>query len=171
MFIRVKNIKGQGYAYLVENSWKDSKARQRVKQYLGRVYTPEKINTVSFEEFCKTPKDYKGIVSALVGWVLFQHGFVKDSLVQKKWLYDNGRIVCDPDTYKIISRKSNVTLKLNEGYMNEYTLREILNIGINKDIIKQEQRDAATVLAKAFVSAGIPIPQNIFIEVFQKVYK
>lgn len=166
MFIRMKNIKGQEYAYLVENSWKDSKARQRVRQYLGRVYTPEKIKTVLFEEFCKMPKDYKGIVSALIGWTLVQHGFVKDPLVQKKWLYDNGRLVCDPEACKITSRKNNVTLKLNEGYMNEYTLKELLNINIKK----QEQRDAATVLAKAFVSAGIPIPENIFIEVFQKVH-
>jgi len=167
MFIRVKKIKGHSYAYLVENSWNNKKARQKVKQYLGRIYEPEKVNTVSFEEFYKLPKDYKKTVSALMEWVLLQHGFVKDQLVQKKWIYQHGKIVGDPDTFKITSGKNNVTLKINEGYMNEYTLKEIMNI----DIKKQEQHEAGTMLAKAFISAGIPIPHEAFIEIFQKVYK
>jgi hypothetical protein len=166
MFIRVKNIKGHGYAYLVENSWNNNKAQQKVKQYLGRIHQPEKVNNVSFEEFCQMPKDYKKIVSALMEWVLQQHGFTKDPLVQKKWIYHHGKIVGDPETFKITSGKNNVTLKVNEGYMNEYTLKELINI----DLQKKEQHGAATILAKACVNAGIPIPHEIFIEIFQKVY-
>ncbi len=171
MFIRIKNIKGHSYAYLVENNWNDKKTRQKVKQYLGRIHVPEKVSTVSFDEFSKLPKDYKTIVSALIEWTLHQHGFVKDPLVQKKWIYQHGKIAADPETFKITSGKNNVTLKLNEGYMNEYTLKEITCIGVNKDIKKQEQRVAGTILAKAFISAGIPIPHDVFIEIFQKVYK
>ncbi len=167
MFIRVKTIKGHGYAYLVENTWENNKARQKVKQYLGRIYTIKKAHDCAFEEFCKVqPKEYKKIVSALMEWVLYQYGFTKDPLVQKKWIYNHGKIVGDPEQFTMTSGKNAVTLKMNEGYMNEYTLKAILNI----DVKGQEQRHAATVLAKAFVSAGIPIPHDIFIELFQKVY-
>ncbi|MFA6888253.1 MAG: hypothetical protein WC254_02035 [Candidatus Woesearchaeota archaeon] len=166
MFVRIKKIKGNSYAYLVENSWNDKKARQKVKQYLGRVHEVEKVKDVPFEEFSKLTQEYKSIVSALMEWSLFQYGFTKDPLIQKKWIYDNGKIVGDPETFKITSGKNNVTLKINEGYMNEYTLKEILNI----DITKQEQHVAGTKLAKVFVNAGISIPHDVFIELFQRVY-
>jgi hypothetical protein len=168
MFIRIKKIKGNMYAYLVENSWENNKARQKVKKYLGRIFTPEKTNQIAFEEsFPTIPKEPKQIVRALMEWTLCQHGFVKDPLVKKKWIYNHGKIVGDPATLQITSGKNDVTLKINEGYMNEYTLKEIIQINIKA----LEQREAATVLAKACVSAGIQIPQEVFIELFQKVHQ
>ena len=104
-----------------------------------------------------------------MGWTLSQQGFTKDPLVQKKWLLQNGKIVGDPEKLKISSGKKEVTLKINDGYMNSFTLKELLNIQLSKKT--EEQRQAATQLANAFVNAGIQVPQDIFIEIFQKVYQ
>ncbi len=175
MFIRIKKIKGLEYAYLVKSVWKDKTARQKVVQYLGKVYILNKTNTAAFETFCKEENknienaDLKAMIQALMEWTLSQQGFAKDPLVQKKWLLQNGKIVGDPEKLKITSGKKEISLKINDGYMNSFTLKELLNIQLNKKT--EEQRQAATLLAKAFVDAGIQVPQDIFIEIFQKVYQ
>jgi hypothetical protein len=175
MFIRIKKIKGLEYAYLVKSVWKDKTASQKVVSYLGKVYILSKTNTTSFETFCQQEKkdienaDLKTIIKTLMEWTLWQHSFTKDPLIQKKWLLENGKIVGDPEKLKITSGKKEITLKINEGYMNSFTIKELLNIQLSKKT--EEQRHAATLLANAFVNAGIQVPQNIFIEVFQKVYQ
>lgn len=176
MFIRIKKIKGLEYAYLVKSVWKKKTPRQKVVQYLGRVHAPKKGSTISVEEFCVQEKKqitektaHPEIVRALFEWTLCQHGFMKDPLIQKKWLYNNGKIIADPEKCTLSTKKRDVTLKINEGYMNAFTLKELLVIRLNKNL--DEPRQAATILAKAFVNAGIAIPQNVFIDVFQKVYK
>ena len=175
MFIRIKKIKGLEYAYLVKRVWTDKTARQKVVQYLGKVYMLSKTNDALFETFCKEENknienaDLKAIIQVLMEWTLSQQGFTKDPLVQKKWLLQNGKIVGDPEKLKITSGKKEVTLKINDGYMNSFTLKELLNIQLNKKT--EEQRQAATQLANSFVNAGIQVPQDIFIEIFQKVYQ
>ncbi len=174
MFVRLKKIKGLEYAYLVKNVWKKKTPRQKVVQYLGRIHAPPKGMTCSFDEFCVQEKKqitekttYPELVRALFEWTLFQHGFTK--VAQKKAFYTHGKIIADPEKYTLQIKKRQLTMKFNEGYMNQYSMKELLNIKLSKAI--DEPRQAATILAKAFVNAGIAVPQNIFIEVFQKVYQ
>ncbi len=176
MFVRIKKIKGLEYAYLVKNVWKGKTPRQKVVQYLGRVHAPPKGISCSFDEFCAQEKKritektaYPEIVCALFEWTLIQHGFTKDPLIKKKWRYDNGKIVGDSEKCTFFTKKRDVTLKINEGYMNAFTLKELLAIRLNKNL--DEPRQAATLLARAFVNAGIAVPQDVFIEIFQRVYK
>lgn len=176
MFTRIKKIKGMEYAYLVKSVWKNNAARQKVVKYVGKVLTPPKTNAISFPEFCEKEKviitkttSYQNILAALFAWTLCQHGFVKDPLLQKKWILQHGKMSCDPEKFKLISGTREATIKLNEGYMNSFTLKELLYIDLSKKV--DEQRDAATRLAKAFVDAGIEVPQDIFIEIFQKLYQ
>ena len=58
VFIRLKNINGKQYAYLVENKWykrkfksKSKGPRQKVSKYLGRVYNFEKVIDKDFLGF------------------------------------------------------------------------------------------------------------------------
>lgn len=176
MFIRIKKIKGMEYAYLVKSVWKNNVARQKVVKYLGKVLTPAKTHALSFPEFCQKEDivitktaSYQDILAALFAWALYQHGFVKDPLVQKKWIFEHGKISGDPEKLKLMSGKKEVTVKMNEGYMASYTLKELLKIDLSKKV--EEQREAGTRLAKAFVAAGIEVPQDVFIEVFQKLYQ
>ncbi len=173
MFIRIKKIKGLEYAYLVKSVWKEKSARQKVVKYLGKIHHIQKTETITFQEFCekekKSSETIKEIIQALMEWTLYQHGFTKDPLIQTKWLLNRGKIVGDPEKLELNAGTKGVTLKINEGYMNSFTLKELENMQLNKKT--EEQRQAATTLAKAFVAAGIEVPQDVFIEVFQKVYQ
>ncbi len=173
MFIRIKKIKGLEYAYLVKSVWKEKTARQKVVKYLGKIYHIEKAQTIEFQEFCEKERiatnTTKEIIQALMEWTLYQHGFQKDPLIQTKWLFNHDKIVGDPEKLELNSGTKEVTLKINEGYMNSFTLKELENMQLNKK--REEQRQAATILAKAFVAAGIEVPQDVFIDIFQKVYQ
>ncbi len=177
MFIRIKKIKGIEYAYLVKSVWENNASRQRVVKYFGKVSTPIKHHPITFAEFCQKENKtinnktaYKECVKYLMELLLYQHNFIKNPLFQKRiFNINNWKIIGDPEKFKISSGPREITLKVNDGYMNSFTLKEILNIRLNKKT--EEQRQAATILAKAFINAGIPIPQDVFIEVFQKVYQ
>lgn len=173
MFIRIKKIKGLEYAYLVKSIWKEKTARQKVVKYLGKIHHIEKAQSIEFQEFCEKEKKHlqttKQIIQALMEWTLFQHGFIKDPLLQTKWLFNHGKIVGEPENLELNSGTKEVTLKINEGYMNSFTLKELENMQLSTKT--QEQRSAATTLAKAFVAAGIEVPQDVFIDIFQKVYQ
>jgi hypothetical protein len=176
MFIRIKKIKGIEYAYLVKSVWQKKTARQKVVKYLGRVHILTPTKPIDFQTFLNDNKlkinektTIKQIIQHLMVWTVQQHGFSKDPLVQKKWLFNHGKIVADPTKLKIHTKDRELTLKLNEGYMNSYTLKELYKIKLSKKV--EEQRQAATLLANAFVNAGIKVPQDIFIDIFQRIYK
>jgi hypothetical protein len=176
MFIRTKKIKNQEYAYLVKSVWKKRTARQKVVKYLGRVHNLPKTIPIEFQDFCTqqsitiTPQTpFKESIQHLMTWTLAQHGFKNDPFKQQKWLYNHCKIIADPAKLKVHTKKRDLTIKANDGYMNEYTLKQLLKTKINKTT--EEQRQAATILANAFVSAGINVPQDIFIIIFQQLYK
>ena len=50
-FFRIKKIKGNEYAYRVENEWKKGTSVQKVKGYLGRVFRFEKSQQIEFQKF------------------------------------------------------------------------------------------------------------------------
>ena len=59
-FLRVKNVNGQKYAYLVENKWykrghkgKGRGPRQKVMRYLGRVYSFDKAQNRKFTKLLR----------------------------------------------------------------------------------------------------------------------
>lgn len=176
MFTRIKKIKNIPYAYLVESSWDNGKARQKVVKYLGKVHTLQKQKDISFDEFCEQEKQqvtentsYENTILLLITWTLSQHDFTKDPLLKEKWIWKEGTLTFDPKELSIKSAKKDATAKINEGFMSTYSIKQLLSIELNKRLM--EQRQAATMLAKAFVSVGIEIPSDIFIMVFEKVYK
>jgi hypothetical protein len=61
MFFRIKKIKGKEYAYLVENEWKKNSSRQKVKQYIGRVYRLAQKNNLDFISFLKSKHNVEDI--------------------------------------------------------------------------------------------------------------
>tara|TARA_Y100000310_G_C20693001_1_gene823606 strand:- start:3987 stop:4472 length:486 start_codon:yes stop_codon:yes gene_type:complete len=153
-YIRVKKIKDREYAYLVKTKWLKSKkqAKQSVSKYLGRVHSFEKDNELSFLEFVKNDevssylkgKEKKQVIQDLINWEFERHS-IKDVKVNKE---------------SVVFGKNEVTLKLNEGFMNKHTLKELY--GHRKD----RSEEAGVDMAKKFVNAGIAIPSEVFVEVF-----
>jgi hypothetical protein len=153
-FIRIKKIKGYEYAYLVENIWRKRKkgARQKVRQFLGRIYKPELKNDMEFskeEEYVKN-NSFRQIVKDLIEYELLKHG-VRDFFVD----FDKGFVLRN-------NRKA--ALQINEGFLCNYTLKNLINF-------KLEGEEAGYGLANVFVEAGIKVPQELFVKIFEKLSK
>ena len=173
MFIRVKNIKNKKgkaypYAYLVDNKWykrgnkgKGKGSRQKVVKYLGRVYPFSKVKDVEFfshlkvediEEYLK--KDKNKMINDLIGWELFRHDIDKEEFF------------VDFSNKKVLRCDKEVSLKLNEGLLNSYTLGRLWRFRFTG-----EEREDGFKMAKYFVEAGLEVPKEVFVGIFGKVYK
>lgn len=160
-FFRVKKIKGKEYAYLVENEWKPRGSRQKVKEYIGRLYRFSIKNSIGFEEFIKiksleeyiNENNLNKIINDLVEWEFFKSGIQKDGFF------------IDIADKKIQKSGKNIAISINGGFLCSLTLGNLLEF---KSI--NEENDGYR-LARAFVEAGIKVPQEVFIGLFGKIYK
>ena len=158
-FIRIKKISGKEYAYLVENKWykrsfkgKGKGPRQKVNKYLGRVYSFNKTDNTDFftfkkindlEQYLKNNNKNK-IFSDLIEWELFRHNVNKEEFT------------IDVSNKKISKKDKEVSLKINEGFLNSFTLERLFNL----------RQGNSYYLAKCFIEAGIEIPKEIFVGIF-----
>lgn len=174
MFIRIKNIKNKKgkvypYAYLVDNKWykrgtksKSKGSRQKVNRYLGRVHSFSKAKDVYFFDYLRIDdiddfileNDKNKIIKKLVEWEFFRHDI------------DKKEFFVDFSNKKVMKGKKEVSLKLNEGLLNSYTLGKLL-----KFRFRGEEREDGFRMAKYFVEAGLEVPKEVFVGIFGKVYK
>jgi len=177
MFIRIKKITKNGknypYACVVENRWmkKTKRSRQKVKKYLGRVYFLDRINNNNFFEFYSIAdvKDYvknndkRRIIDDLIRFELIAHGFKDESnfLVNGKIYFDkiNNELFINNEKIK----NSNVVLAMNEGFLCDDTIKRLFGR------FDGNEKEVGFKLANAFVEAGLKIPEEIFIGIFEKV--
>ena len=161
MFFRIKKIKGKEYAYLVHNKWRKKGSRQKVKGYLGRVHKFDLKNDISFLEHLKIESlnDYidknprNKIIKDLVEWEILKHDI------------DGKEFSVDLDNLNVQKNKSNIVLMINDGFLCNLTLRNLLEFKAEGDEYEDGYR-----LARAFVEAGIKIPQEVFIGLCQKFF-
>jgi len=157
MFIRIKKIKNKEYAYLVANKWKDGSSRQTVKSYLGSAYKPEKIN-----DYIKINNNlnFKELILDIVKQELLNHGFEEGEILKKD------KIIIDLRNLKFIKNKKGVVIALNEGFLCNHTLKELLNFKS-----KGHEEEVGVKLATMLVETGIRVPKEEFIHIFEKVFK
>ncbi|MCB9361834.1 hypothetical protein H6504_00220 [Candidatus Woesearchaeota archaeon] len=166
-FIRLKrrSLKtgDEFYAYLVKNSWdKETKRpKQKVAEYLGKLIIPEAPTTQTFEEFKSIPDvnlyasqtSLPTIIGDLVDWELSRHTL--------DCTYDR--------THRRLLRKNkDVVIKLHHGYLCSYTIRRIVNY-LKKDNDEEDEREVGKDIAERCLEAGIQIPKEIFIGLFDRV--
>jgi len=158
-FIRVKKIKNKDYAYLVKNTWTRKGTRQKAVKYLGKVIKLKKKDKKELKKYTHlTPKQ---IIHELILTELKSHGFKKrDNLFKLK------KITFDPKTYIFSTRNKNIVLRLNNEFMCQHTIKNLLNFEHSGD---EEQIGLA--FAKTIVSSGLTIPKEAFIHLFETIYK
>lgn len=144
------------YAYLVKNKWnkKLNSPRQSVSKYLGRVYPLTEPKELNFSEYIDmdlteyAAKNSKSkIIDDLVRWELKKHS--ADFILSNK---------------KILKDNKDVVLKINEGYMCGYTIRRLHNFSTKRE----DPHYIGVELAERFTEAGIRIPRELFVLVFEK---
>ena len=160
-FFRIKKIKGNEYVYRVENEWGGKSSRQKVKGYLGRAFRPDLKSNLVFNEFCKISDIEKyfnnntteKIIKDLIEWEIAMHAIEKENFDIR--LEDK----------KIQKRGKDIVIVINGGFMCGFTLANLLEFKT-----ESEEQDGNR-LARAFVEAGIRIPEEVFIGLFAKLYK
>lgn len=161
VFFRIKKIKGNEYAYAVENEWKANTSRQKVKGYLGKAYRFDLKNDIDFKQFVKADSikgyiegnDKSKIINDLLEWELFRFDV------------DKSVFLIDFGNKKIRKSKRDVVLLINEGFLCSLTLMNLLEFKLADEHID------AYRFARVFVEAGIKVPQEVFVALFEKLYK
>ena len=162
-FIRIKKrsygASGEAaYAYLVENRWSKAKARQRVKQYLGRVYSSDKQPVDFFSYLGITDldsymsKDFLAVLADLVSWELHQHR--------------HDEVTVNVSECRVAHDGRCIVVKMNDGYLCDFTMQQIIKA--HKTLLEDVPGNE---LATAFVNAGIAIPKELFVELYSKLHR
>ena len=171
MFIRIKKIKNQKYGYLVENKWLKTKksTRQKTKKYLGRIITPEPVNDISLVDYYKlsqrkdllTDKTLKQATLSLIKLELHRHGFK-----EKNNIWSLNDILVDLENINVTKSNKPVCIELNNGFLTDHTLQEASNFKTPEST----KKEIAKALATTFVSIGLDVEPNFFIQIFQQYY-
>ena len=159
-FVRVKTIKGNRYAYLVENTWQGKGSRQTVKAYLGKVIKPTLVPYGAPPDI--TTASYQDAVKALASWTVTNHGF---SVQDGKHVKDN--VSYSLTDHAVANKTKPAVLELNEGFLCQHTMTELLQfVGEGS-----HEEEVGTRLANTLLEAGISVPQETFVQLFKKTYK
>ena len=163
MFIRVKKIKGNDYAYLVSNEWTPNGSRQKVNDYFGAVqkhsqmYAKGALLGARFEES----------LTELLRNELLNHGF---AMTESGNQFAKEGIVVDL-TNKTVqnANKKPAVVKLNEGFLCEHTLKDLFGIKMLQN--NSESGSSGAVLANSLVAAGLKLSDELFIAIFEQFAK
>lgn len=160
MFVRIKKIQGKFYAYSVQNRRVRGKIKQKVKAYIGKAFFPKKTKDIDFFSFVNHPKDsytetktIKEIVEDLAKWELFKHD-LKD-------------IKIDINKFSLTKENKPIIIKLNEGYLYSKTIKDIIDF----HVVGDDEYFIGKEFAETFIKAGIDIPKELFVKLFEKIVK
>ncbi|MEA3379140.1 MAG: hypothetical protein U9Q69_05930 [Nanoarchaeota archaeon] len=164
MFIRIKKIRHKRYAYLVKNIWSKRKkcSRQKVIKYFGPVIKPERIcNDEYYNQDIKILPSKK-IFKELLELELINHGFKK----RGRNLIKND-IIINLFQKKVNQVQAPIVIEANEGFLCNYTLTKLYNFKTKTFNPKLEGKR----LANTILQAGIILNEDIFVCLFNKLYK
>jgi len=185
-YIRVKKIgkggKKNSYAYMVENRWKKrvgkgSKkgARQKVKGYLGKVHEFVRVSDKKFMSHYSV-SDVKGhfdehgmekVIKDLVRLELINHGFLENGD-----FYASGDLavyISDKDFFIKNLREEKdrkLVIGMNEGFLCKETFEKLLGFKG-----KGNAKEVGLSLGNSLLEAGLRVPNEVFVEMFNRVVK
>ncbi|MDD5650546.1 MAG: hypothetical protein PHF86_09040 [Candidatus Nanoarchaeia archaeon] len=173
MYIRTKRIKKGEYGYLVSSKWdkRSNTSKQKYSQYLGYIFRPQKQFNLQFKDITKvddinnyvekTPVNV--ILKNLVEVDLLNHNFRKN---KDKLEIENCYV--DLNNFKIFNEKLKpCVIKLNNGYLCDYTLKNLFNVLPSNT----NEFEFGKKLARVLIESGISINNEMFVLLFDKIYK
>jgi len=166
LFIRAKTIKGQKYAYLVKNVWKNGKVKQITKKYLGKIFDlssdfDEEIYNNFFIDFSK---DINIIFKDLISRELSSFSFVFDG--KNGFHHPSGLVVKLTKRSKIFSSNKNIVLFFNKRYVYP----KLFDLLLNYYEPESETDKKGERLAFRLRDAGIQLNSEEFILLYKKIY-
>lgn len=186
-YIRLKRFKRKNgqvvtYAYVVKSIWKkrvpkgsEKGARQKVKGYLGKVHEFSRVSSRDFISHLgvsdvKSHFDEHGVekvVRDLVRLELINHGFKENGD-----FYANGDLavyISDKDFFvKDLGEEKDrkLVIGMNEGFLCKETFEKLLGFKG-----KGGPKEVGLSLGNALLEAGLKVPNEVFVEMFNRVVK
>ncbi len=168
MFIRTKNINSNHYAYIVKNFWTDQGPRQKVVGYAGKMVRLNPIREVELKELTGIKPEvffknnsWEEIAELLIVRELLRHGFSK-KFSKKETLLVLDSITVDISKRKVRQGKKRVALAMNEGYLCDWSLEELLKLSKTKHP-KPEK------VASIILESGLKIEKTNFVLAYKKL--
>lgn len=159
VFIRVKNRVFEGnefdYAYLVENKRGRYGTRQKVLEYLGRIYKFEKVRDV---ELKVKEGSYKNLLISLYIHELRECGFRN-----RQGIFVKGKCSVDLENLKVFGENSKVVLQMNAGFICDYSINGLVNLKILDD------EKSRRLFAKKLLLGGLDIKPEVFVELYKRL--
>lgn len=138
MFVRIKQIKGKPYGYLVENEWTKRGSRQKVVAYLGRVHVGEEKPPGSFLDVSE-----ENLLQAVAEYEVSEH------------------VQVDVSTCSVQKEGKEVVLEINGGLLCSQTLQRL-----RKALFTRNEARPGLLLATALRNAGLRLNQQDFIRLY-----
>lgn len=164
MYIRVKKRKNKSgkelqYAYLISSKFYKKGPRQKIKEYLGRVYhSHAEKNSLK-----KITKQWPNAIKELLEQELKDHSFIQ-TINSQQWL--NGEIIIDLSKREVKNNEGQKScLKLNEGFLCDYTLNQLLSFKTPQ----KKDHEVGKALGNILLLAGVNIGSEQFIELFNQL--
>jgi len=158
-FIRLKKRVNNYYAYLVINKWGKNSSKQKVKSYLGRYY---KLKSDINNQNKHLPLYIK---KELIFIYLLKNELKSNGFKQKnKYVFINPKgYLIDIKTNDVINKytKKQICIGLNEGYLCNYTLKNL-----SKFTIKKDKKETGKNLIKLLLDLGINPDKDLFLAIF-----
>jgi hypothetical protein len=104
---------------------------------------------------------FRDAVKELVKFELMKNGFMEEGDVLKK-----EKFVVNFDDMKFSNGKRPVVFESNEGFICKSTFEKAVNFKKAKT-----EEETGLLLAETILEAGISIPHNVFVKLFEKVHK
>ena len=163
VFVRIKRISGNEYAYLVANSWTGSGPRQKVSKYLGRAMRPEKAKSEGLGTFLGLTSEQD-----IQEWMR-KSSFVEIAAALIRLEMKNHDIDGN-NSYKINAENAEFTndkgkplvFALNDGFLCSHTAKKLLGYDGAADY-------SGYNLADTLTAAGIAAEKDVFISLFGKM--
>mgnify|MGYP006287269639 CR=1 FL=1 len=163
MFVRSKTIKNKPYAYLVDNSWKKGKVKQSVKKYLGPIISLEQPfeNHSALYFDLDTSQSSRACLRDCIAREFLACGFSQEKNVLKKDSFSINLV-----TGHIRKGSKPIVFLVNGRYLYDGLLKFLLSFS-NPET---DEEVPGKRLAQAFSDAGIRIDQQVFVELYKKLY-
>ena len=157
MFVRTKKIKGIEYSYLVRNEWTPWGSRQKVTKYLGKTHRPKRET----DNKSTLPKGYYNTVREAIAQELRNHRFS-----EKDEKFTHAGLSVNLKNNKIRDGRKKVVVAMNEGYLCDDTLKQLI------DFVPEENKEkGAKILATHALEAGLKLTTEQMMKLFEEAYK
>jgi len=128
-------------------------------KYLGKVIPLQKGDAAPF--IYRQEESPQAMLRKIICAELESHGFRQQGAL----LAHEQNIIFDPRTLRLSSGRQEIVLKLNNEYFCTHTLMQLLGFRSRGD-----EEQVGLALAQAIVAAGLTIPAEAFIHLFEQVF-